>query len=487
MGRTKSKNTELNKEIKTLDNYNASDFTSKYNVDPETNDFDLEPKKKPKLSTIKKQLRTSRSLEDRIKIARGIPVTLSFDRLKIYVDLDEYAHYIDFKIIDMIESDKPREAIKDYYVKGKKQEQEFTDTDIDFEDFNVEITEIIKNKIREKKQKKSYYNSFAEPRVLGVGFNCAYIENGTLVIDITGKIAACEGCLGLIDIYNIRETLINVVNHGFFTFDVDKFLEVAGCYLCDVTLDIECESAKESEKMLIAMSSFLPRISKDCNIRKYGKNGLFVKKKAQKVGHAWSIYCKGVQIVHSKKIQNRATAYTDMIGKTGEEKANKILRIEFHLFRKADMREYLNIPMLQDGFIPLKSVLEANNPILLNKIISTELGINFTKLEEEMSWYEPVAEIYNQEDKRITEKSFMEILAVERISQLIVDNDYKTDVVKSHIVTEYHADPDSRFVKDLIPLIQKNLYKFLCHRMPKTVTRILKLWGMILDEYEKGI
>ena len=115
---------------------------------------------------------------------------------------------------------------------------------------------------------------------------------------------ANEGDLGLITRENIRECLNRIINLHLFSFDIDEFIEVAGCYIIDNTLDLLFDSELQAKRMLNAISSFLPLMSKEYYSLKYKRNGLLISKRAVKAGYSLAIYCKGEELRHSLKVQN---------------------------------------------------------------------------------------------------------------------------------------------------------------------------------------
>lgn len=118
--------------------------------------------------------------------------------------------------------------------------------------------------------------------------------------------------------------------------------------------------------MINAISSFLPIMSKEYYSQKYKRNGLLIRKRAAKAGYSLAIYCKGEELRHSLKTQNRATLYTNRIGETGEDIANRTLRLELHMKKFAVIREFLEIPNQERLFVPLREILDSVATPILN-------------------------------------------------------------------------------------------------------------------------
>lgn len=500
---------------------------NKFNT--ETNDFDLEPEKskvikghnvktKVPLSTVLTQIKNSRKLLNIAKELKNAHIINSFDGLKMWVNLAEHGEQINFQLQNMEEtmfptlppnphranleelanfkaSEKLSEALK-----ALKAEQgiKIADTDIvnelfdnwdedSNEDSEFDITE--DNLDSETATSNINSNLYPDSKIPhdiyihNIGIVNIYIKNDVLVIWITGKFMSSEGNLGLITRENIRECLNRVINLHLFSFDVDEFLEVAGCYIVDNTIDLLFDSELQTKRMIDAIGSFLPIMSKEYYPRKYKRNGLLISKRAIKAGYSLAIYCKGEELRHSIIKQNRTTLYTDRIGIIGEDIARRTLRLELHMKKFEVMRDFLDIPKRERELVSLRDVLDSTaTPIL--KILY-DLGIDEEILIKFLTWYEPIAG-KDEKEEPLTEEEFKELLVAERISELVRENDFNNATTKAHIITEYNISPENKVFNKLIPYIKANLYKFLCFRKPKTITAVLNLLNMVYATYSRN-
>ena len=492
----------------------------------ETYDFDLEAEKskvikghnvktKVPLSTLLTQIKNCKNLLNIAKELKNAHIINSFDGLKMWVNLREHGEQINFRLLNLEEtmfptlppnphranleelanfkaSEKLSEALK---VLKAEQEIKITDTDIVnelFDNWDEDSTKDSEFDITEddfdSETTTSNINSHLYPDskipyevyINTIGIINIYIKSDILVIWISGKIMANEGDLGLITRENIRECLNRIINLHLFSFDIDEFIEVAGCYIIDNTLDLLFDSELQAKRMLNAISSFLPLMSKEYYSLKYKRNGLLISKRAVKAGYSLAIYCKGEELRHSLKVQNRATLYTDRIGQTGEDIARRTLRLELHMKKFEAMRDFLDIPKRERELVSLRDVLDSTATPILR--ILYDLGIDEEKLQKGLTWYEPIAEKDAREEP-LTYEEFKELLISERIVELVKENDFNTATTMAHIITEYNISPESKLFNKLIPYIKTNLYKFLCFRKPKTITAVLNLLNMIYTTY----
>ena len=496
----------------------------------ETNDFDLEPeisksvkgssiKRKVALSTILTQIKDCKNLLEQAKALNNFSIINSIDSLKMWVNLAEHGERINFQLQNMEEtifptlppnphranleelanfkaSEKLSEALN--VLKGE-QEIKISDTDIvnelfdnwdnedneedsEFDitedDFDSEITTSNINSHLYPDSKIPY-----EVYINTIGIINIYIKSDILVIWVSGKIMASEGDLGLITRENIHDCLSRIINLHLFSFDIDEFIEVAGCYIVDNTIDLLFDSELQTKRMIDAIGSFLPIMSKEYYPRKYKRNGLLISKRAIKAGYSLAIYCKGEELRHSIIKQNRTTLYTDRIGIIGEDIARRTLRLELHMKKFEVMRDFLDIPKRERELVSLRDVLDSTaTPIL--KILY-DLGIDEEILIKFLTWYEPIAG-KDEKEEPLTEEEFKELLVAERISELVRENDFNNATTKAHIITEYNISPENKVFNKLIPYIKENLYKFLCFRKPKTITAVLNLLNMVYATYSRN-
>lgn len=501
----------------------------------ETNDFDLEPekskfiknnniKRKVPLSTILTQIQVSKKLLMRSKELNKTPIINSFDGLKMWVNLAEHSDKINFHLENMEETIFPTlppnphranleelakfkastmllEALKTLKAEAElnisnkniekelfdhwEDENEDEDNDDDSE-FNI-ITEndIYSETINLNPRNYTYPNSKIpyDIYIHHVGIVNIYIKNDILVIWITGKFTSNEGDLGLITRENIRQCLNRIINLHLFSFDVEAFIEIAGCYIVDNTIDLLFDSELQTTRMINAISSFLPIMSKEYYSQKYKRNGLLIRKRAAKAGYSLAIYCKGEELRHSLKTQNRAILYTNRIGETGEDIARRTLRLELHMKKFETMRELLNIPKREQELVLLRDVLTSTAMPILK--ILYNLGIDEEKLIKFLIWYQALAE-KDEQEKPLTDEEITDLLVAERITELVKENDFNNAITKAHIIMEYNISSKNKLFDKLIPYIKTNLYKFLCFRKPKTITAILNLLKMIYATYSRN-
>ena len=499
-----------------------SEAKMKFPSDVPTNDFDLTPdktkttknkneKRGVPLSTIKRQIKDCKKLLEEAKELGNIDIVNSFDGLKMWVDLRENGDLINFQLQNMEETLYPTTAPNPIITSLEKlsafkaQENlanvesklEFDDKDIvkelfDFENdeeeedgLDFEITEDdADSELPISNSGSNRYPNSKIPHdiyIKNLGIVNIYIKDDILVIWVTGKIMAEEGALGLITRDNIRECLHRIINLHLFSFDIEAFIEVAGCYIVDNTIDLLFDSELQTTRMINAISSFLPIMSKEYYSQKYKRNGLLIRKRAAKAGYSLAIYCKGEELRHSLKTQNRATLYTNRIGETGQDIANRTLRLELHMKKFAVIREFLAIPNQERLFVPLRDILDSVAiPILT---ILYKLGIDEDKLLKHLTWYEPIAE-KSKKNESLSEQEFKDLLVAERITELIKDNDFNTAITKAHLSTEYNLAPQSKTISQMIPTIKTNMYRFLCFRKPKSITTVLNLLSMIYETYK---
>ena len=496
----------------------------------ETNDFDLEPEKskvikghnvktKVPLSTVLTQIKRCKNLLNVAKELENAHIINPFDGLKMWVNLREHGEQINFRLLNMEEtlfptlspnphranleelanfkaSEKLSEAlnvlkakqeikINDTYIVNElfdnwdnEDNEEDSEFDITEDDFDSETITSNINRHLYPDSKIPY-----EVYINTVGVINIYIKSDILVIWVSGKIMANEGDLGLITRENIHDCLSRIINLHLFSFDIDEFIEVAGCYIVDNTIDLLFDKELQTKRMIDAIGSFLPIMSKEYYSRKYKRNGLLISKRIPKTGFSLAIYCKGEELRHSLKVQNRATLYTDRIGQIGEDIARRTLRLELHMKKFEVMRDFLDIPKKERELISLRDVLDSTATPILR--ILYDLGIDEEKLQKGLTWYEPIAGKY-EKDEPLTDEEFKELLAAERISELVRENDFNNATTKAHIITEYNISPENKLFNKLIPYIKTNLYKFLCFRKPKTITAVLNLLNMIYATYSRN-
>ena len=313
-----------------------------------------------------------------------------------------------------------------------------------------------------------------------LGITNIYINKDILVIDITGKLMAAYGDLGLININNIKECLKKLIDLELFTFNIDKFLKYAGCYLADVTMDLFLGKEKRCKRMINAISSFLPIISKDFNNKKYKRHGLMIRRKSEDTGYSFIAYMKKSDLNKSILRETKPVRYTEIIGEAGEYIAKSTLRLETHIYKMKDLRKFLNIQATHKGFVPLMAVLRSKQPVILN--VLKEMEIDEQKLYNRLSWIQ-VKDNFLKDEKCLSLDEFKDIVFTEWIAKQIIDNDYNTDITRAHILTEYSIDIDDKLADKIMPALKRGLLNFICYRKPKSISLVILLLTLIYDKY----
>lgn len=487
-----------------------------------THDFDLSAQKKPKKSTLDKQLK----IADKILNAKeGQSVVNEFDRIKFGVNLDKYAEYIDFEIIGLFETEYPylnpydrdkkrlndlitrlaegNSTIEDsdnnndnetgvFYGKNNIQEYE-EDDEYDYniddiqeeleenwaDDFQEALIEEHNKRVLEQDEKYDYkkknYGIDYDTCKNTIGLNDIVVKTRYLIIDITGKFMATTGYLGKIDRNNIRDCLQRILNLNLIKFDIDKLLEVAQIFSTDVCVDIDYDTSKKVKSVITGASSFFPIASDSYRIFKYGRSGLFLTKKAKRNGEALTFYHKGEELTY-----RNSTSYQRIIGKSGIELADKTLRIEYKLYKLENIRKAFNIEAKEHAIVRLSDVLNSTQKPILKALEIIEVEPN--RLREKIyGWIENEPNI----DNGISEKSLSSILLAERFVELLIENNYDIQTTKNHIKTEYSGMVNEKTIKNFITLSNNMDYilNFLIYRKPKSVTIVLELLKKVYEYY----
>ena len=462
--------------------------------DVKTNDFNLDKEKTPALSTLKTQIKTAISLIER----KGTtPARIKFDRLRIGINLGVWGSKIKFADYAMEDVENPKEPPS--YLKKNEGDtltrrsfihEEDDDEEYDISDLFDSEEEYKEYLETEKSEKLSSQESEAEPDIFSdfsikrriryddykrvVGLNNMFLFKGYFVVDITGKWMADNGVLGSLHKDNIREALQKVIELGIVYFNIDEFIKNAQVFICDVVVDIQLESKKQVSRHIDGISSFCPISTNRYNIAKYGRHGLMLKPKAQKAGFSFAIYSKGQELDYSYRRTTKATLYTDMIGDTGVELAERTLRFELKLFSLSSIRKNLDITMDEVRIVRLTDVLNCTAPVLLKQL---EL---FTgkpeQLLERLKWLQNIETTDNM--------TLNEIFIAERFVEILRDNNFDIGITRSHIRTEYVNASDEELEKfNTLANIRRNILSFLVYRKPKSVTIMLDILCRLQNYY----
>lgn len=473
-----------------------------------TNDFNLIGDKIPPISTIRTQLRSAKSLID---TSYTIPVITEFDRLRIALNLDLHGERVEFDEWGMENVPNPTVSPKFMKAEELRTEQrreanfvnpfdEDDDSENDLSDLwddndfiddvapeNVENivetneedetvdtheSDVIHDRAVKKRIRYSTYKTT-------VGLFNMFICNGFFVVDLSGKWMADDGILGSLHRDNIREALERVLDLGVVEFDIEEFINCAQVFVCDVCVDIPLENKTQVSRYIDGVSSFFPIATNRFNITKYGRHGLALKPKAKSSGYSFVIYSKGQELDYSVKKRTRATRYTDIIGDTGIELAERTLRLEVKLFKLKNIRSGLNIATPAEGFVRLTDVLNSTAPVML-QMFELFSG-NPTELLDRLEWLNTISTAPEG-------FTLSEIFTAERFVELLRENNFDLTLTKSHIRTEYinATDTELEYFNRLSNLRQ-NVLNFLVYRKPKSITVMLALLARLQAYYSTGM
>lgn len=467
--------------------------------DIKTNDFDLVSDKKPALSTIRTQIKNAKNL---IESGYSKPIRTEFDRLRMGINLSLYETQIEFK--DLYLEDVPNPKEPPSYVQNKEQNWEllhnalkeidnisnknkdkdidndnYTDREIDdilLDDYSEENTPqaIISEDISSSDttlKKRIRYDDYSKT----IGLTNLFIDNGYLVIDITGKFMHGPGELGSLNKDNIKEALQKIIDLHVISFDIKKFIKYAHVFVCDVCVDILLENKTQVLRYIDGVSSFFPIATNRFDIKKYGRHGLTLKPKAESSGYSLAIYSKWQELNSSVKRSTKATRYTNNIGDSGIEIAERTLRLEVKLFKLKNIRSSLNIATPAEGFVRLTDVLNSTTPVMI-KMFELFSG-NPQELLSRLDWLHTIV-------TKPDGLTLSEIFIAERFIEIFKANNLDLNLTRSHIRTEYInvSDTELEYFNRLSNLRQ-NILNFLVYRKPKSITIMLDLITMLYAYY----
>ncbi len=267
------------------------------------------------------------SIDEEVQPATQLNDCISFDAIKLILPLTE-AEYVEFDVRRDCFFRNPhpetpttgKEDIKTLVEQAENpvRTMELTDKEEAYSDKSMEF-EYAKVKYPNAKPFFDYCTR------LGVGH--MYFKNGCFICQISGKITATKGYLGLINKNNIKLAL-NKLQGKYISFNKDKFMEKAQVLLVHVTNDIKVTDVNSNIK---AFSSFLPVRTDKFSVLKYGNSGYEIlprgKQSAGTAKHSMCIYAKAGEIA-----QKEQTGYKKVIGNSGERIANKTM--EFWALKK---------------------------------------------------------------------------------------------------------------------------------------------------------
>ena len=159
-----------------------------------------------------------------------------------------------------------------------------------------------------------------------------YLKDSFL-LDISGKITADKGILGLIHKNNIEQVFEKVENTGILRFNGSPVDDSQVLYL-DVTKDVEVENPLET---LTAIELFATQRKHKNKILQFKNSGLNIKPHAKSISDSLAIYLKYKEIIQNKSPKN--LLYIEKIGSETIEKTKNTLRIERHLGTFKDIRK----------------------------------------------------------------------------------------------------------------------------------------------------
>ncbi len=189
--------------------------------------------------------------------------------------------------------------------------------------------------------------------VIGVR-EISYINNSFL-LDVSGKITAANGNLGLIHKNNIKEIFEKIDNTGILRFNSSP-VEASQVLYLDVTKDVEVENPLET---LTAIELLATQRKHKNKILDYKNSGLIIKPHAKSVSDSLAIYLKYKEIIQNKSPKN--LIYIEKIGIETIEKIKKTVRLERHLGTFKDIRKAFKTNSKK---IRLKEILHSKkNPV----------------------------------------------------------------------------------------------------------------------------
>ncbi len=160
----------------------------------------------------------------------------------------------------------------------------------------------------------------------------SYINNSFL-LDVSGKITAANGNLGLIHKHNIKEIFEKIDNTGILRFNSSP-VEASQVLYLDVTKDVEVENPLET---LTAIELLATQRKHKNKILPFKNSGLIIKPHAKSVSDSLAIYLKYKEIIQNKSPKN--LIYIEKIGAETIEKTKNTVRFERHLGTFKDIRK----------------------------------------------------------------------------------------------------------------------------------------------------
>ena len=159
-----------------------------------------------------------------------------------------------------------------------------------------------------------------------------YINNSFL-LDVSGKITAFKGNLGLIHKNNVKEVFEKIDDTGILRFNSSP-VEASQVLYLDVTKDIAVENPLE---ILTAIELLATQRKHKNKILQFKNSGLNIKPHAKSISDSLAIYLKYKEIIQNKSPKN--LLYIEKIGSETIEKTKNTLRIERHLGTFKDIRK----------------------------------------------------------------------------------------------------------------------------------------------------
>lgn len=501
----------------------SEEITPVFNAD-ETNDFDLEPESKPVLSTMKSNRKT---ISKRLAMTASVGgYVQQFDKLKMAIDLKVSARAIEFefdlKNSNMIASDNPEKPeteqesnvrklkLYESYLEPTEIKPDnndkadinlkefgiFTD-DEDYEKelesetepdaFDIDLTEEETADTGNITNNSSLYPDCKIKYTKTAGLHNIYIKNGILIIYLTGKFMKSENSLGYLTIDNIHEVLEKVCRLAGFEFNIERYIDNAWVYLCDICADLEVNNV---DRYILALSSLFPLGSNKNRIMKYGRHGLKLKSKARTTGSSLTFYNKGQEIRQrvtrqfnrfEEEYKQRGITDPEQLLKNYPPNIENILRIEVQIYRLQDMRVLLDIPKSENRVVRLRDVLNSKAKPILKRFKAFECTEE--KLKNKIEGYIEDEERPKTEIR--TERQLERILASERLAELVKDNNHDFTRVKTHLITEYEIYSET-FIKQLASTIKHQYWDFLLYRKPKAIKRVMDLLDKAHTYYGRG-
>lgn len=382
--------------------------------------------------------------------------SISFDSIKLMLPLTE-AEFVEFDVrrdafFRCSHPEKPTTVKEDranliYQAENPVRTIELTKEEEDYADKSM-IYEYAKKKYPNSKPFFDYCTR------QGVGH--MYIKDGYFIFQISGKITARKGYLGLINKDNIKLAL-NKFKSEYVIFDNDKFMEKAQVLIVHITNDIK---VSDTNSYIKAISAYLPLRTDNFNVLMYKNySGYEILPRGKQTSstskHSLCIYAKAGEIDYSKN-----SGYQDRIGREGLQLAENVIRIELRLFNFKAIRTFLSHKQ-ESGTLSLRELLNSDKTPILDKL--KQLEITHDNLLKARGEY-----ISMSEDKLPT---LAQLERMHGVIHLLKQNNYSLDKVRSYLEVE----TGKKIRSDELKRDREALQRYIACYKPRTVALLTEL------------